>query len=245
MSFAFDTPYAWTNISRAPDDFVRQVILEANKRGWDGNALLGHISIESGFNPAIKNPQPGQTASGLIQIIESTAQSLGTTTAAIRGMNHMQQIPLIFAFFDKYSKGRALKDGDYRLIGYGLSPSLADSSVLWKSDSKLYALNKYEDSDNKGFITAGDIRRNFRSKMSAAQARGFWAPSGIQNSSPMTSGLLYAVSVPSREVRYLANKALSPTEAQSMFARLQATSPEAKVSVHNGHNWLPWTSKVH
>ena len=46
--------------------------------------LLNVMASESLFVAGARNRLPGQTASGLLQIIEDTAQGLGTTTAAIR-----------------------------------------------------------------------------------------------------------------------------------------------------------------
>lgn len=49
----------------------------ANKLGIIPHKLYTLINFESRWNPKIKNPGKGQTARGLIQIIDSTARGLG------------------------------------------------------------------------------------------------------------------------------------------------------------------------
>src|SRR5262245_49911940 len=57
--------------------------------------LLNVMASESLLDPSARNSLPGQTASGLLQFIESTAQSMGTTTAAIRRMSPVEQLHLV------------------------------------------------------------------------------------------------------------------------------------------------------
>ncbi|MFN0085284.1 MAG: hypothetical protein ACKVX9_07845, partial [Blastocatellia bacterium] len=57
--------------------------------------LLNVMASESLFVAGARNRLPGQTASGLLQIIEDTAQGLGTTTAAIRQMSPVEQLRFV------------------------------------------------------------------------------------------------------------------------------------------------------
>lgn len=65
------------SMARAPGE-IRKVISDAAlKHGVDPNALLTIAGIESTFNPNAKNP--GSTAGGLFQFIDSTARDYGLT----------------------------------------------------------------------------------------------------------------------------------------------------------------------
>ena len=57
--------------------------------------LLNVMASESLFDPTARNRLPGQTATGLLQFIEKTAQHLGTTTEAIRRMSPVEQLRLV------------------------------------------------------------------------------------------------------------------------------------------------------
>src|SRR5262245_31687563 len=54
--------------------------------------LLNVMASESLFNPKARNGLPGQTAAGLLQFIERTAQTMGTTTELIRRMSPVEQL---------------------------------------------------------------------------------------------------------------------------------------------------------
>ena len=167
----------WPGIERAPQEFLRKLIQGAIERGWDYDSLLGHISIESaGFQTDAKNPHG--SASGLIQIIESEAKKLGTTTGAIRRMSFEQQLPYVFKYFDNYREAwglPTLQGSDYRFLGYGKSPRLKEEAVLFEAPSREYEQNaNAEDSNKDGKITAGEIRRNFEERARRAGEAGFY-----------------------------------------------------------------------
>jgi len=79
------------------EDLALAIAEMANDLDIDPYALANVINFESGFNPAAKNPS--SSASGLIQFIESTAQRLGTSTAALRQMGAVQQMTYVRAYF--------------------------------------------------------------------------------------------------------------------------------------------------
>ena len=110
----------WPGLERAPTPFLNQLRKEARARDWEVDALLGHISHESKFNPAIKNP--AATASGLIQMIDSSArQYAGVSAATLRTMSHEEQLPGILKYFDV---GRPLSGADFLLLGVSRNPAL-------------------------------------------------------------------------------------------------------------------------
>ena len=67
--------------------------------------LLNIMASESLFNPKARNGLPGQTAAGLLQFIERTAQSLGTTTEVIRRMSPVEQLRLVEKYLTPF-RGR-------------------------------------------------------------------------------------------------------------------------------------------
>ena len=81
------------------------------------------MASESLFNPAARNPLPGQTASGLLQFIESTARRMGTTTEAIRRMSTVEQLHLVERYLTPFH-GRLNSLADVYLAVSFEAPSL-------------------------------------------------------------------------------------------------------------------------
>ena len=67
--------------------------------------LLNVMASESLLDPKARNGLPGQTATGLLQFIESTARSMGTTTEAIRRMSPVEQLRLVEKYLTPF-RGR-------------------------------------------------------------------------------------------------------------------------------------------
>ena len=126
--------------------------------GW----LLNVMACESSFIPAARNRQPGQTASGLMQIIESTAQGLGTTTAAIRRMNPTQQLQLVEKYFAPF-RGRLGTLADVYLAAFrGFAMAGGPETVIAPLNNSLkerraYSLNSGLDLNGDRSITKGEL----------------------------------------------------------------------------------------
>lgn len=160
----------------------------AARNGWDADALAAVMSGESGFKPSIKNPLPGQTASGLIQFTESTANSLGTTTAAIRAMGAVEQLGLVERYYKRAFGGRAvslLRPADYyaAVWGNGVGKPL-DAVLARESDPRtrnggadnLYSLNKGLDVNKDGEIRLQDLADHVASTQAKAGGRRIEVP---------------------------------------------------------------------
>ena len=80
-------------------EFLPELQRVAARLGTRPEWLLNVMACESSFVASARNPLPGQTASGLLQIIRQTAAGLGTTTAAIRRMNPVEQLRLVEKYF--------------------------------------------------------------------------------------------------------------------------------------------------
>jgi hypothetical protein len=167
-------------IGQVDQTFLSTLAEIADQNGWNVDGLAGVISHESGFDPAAHNPQPGQTATGLIQFIESTARKLGTTTAALRSMSALQQLPYVEKFFSMALQGRRpANPADYILATYGRADltGAPDDQIIDRRDStdpreaERYRVNAALDAGGKGWIDVGDLRRSMQSTLNAARGQ--------------------------------------------------------------------------
>lgn len=123
----------------------------------DANWLMAVMGYESGytFNPAAKNP--GSSATGLIQFIESTAVGLGTTTAKLARMTAVEQLDYVERYYEAAPASRIHNLGDaYLAVLWPPAVGRPDTYVMWLEGSIQYAKNSGLDKDKKGFITRGD-----------------------------------------------------------------------------------------
>jgi Transglycosylase SLT domain len=163
-------------IERVNQTFLGALAALADRNGWDVDGIAGVISHESRFDPAAHNPQPGQTATGLLQFIESTARQLGTTTAALRAMTALQQLPYVEKFFRATLRRAPGRPEDYLLATFGRADLIGDddATVVDRADSddpreaERYRVNSALDAAGKGFITVGDLRSSARASLNAA-----------------------------------------------------------------------------
>ena len=124
--------------------------------------LLNVIASESSFIPSARNRLPRQTASGLLQIIEGTAAGLGTTTAAIRRMNAVEQLRLIEKYFTPF-RGKLNSLGDvYLAVFRGFIIAGGPETVVAplnssRKERRAYYLNRGLDVDGNGRITKGEL----------------------------------------------------------------------------------------
>lgn len=95
---------------KADTHFMNGIKNIAAKYKIKENDLLRIISFETGgtFNPAQRNGA-GSGATGLIQFMPSTAQGLGTTTAALAKMSRTEQLQYV----DKYLSTKGIEGGSY------------------------------------------------------------------------------------------------------------------------------------
>lgn len=124
--------------------------------------LLNVMACESLLNPSARNSLPGQTASGLLQFIEATARSMGTTTAAIRRMNPVEQLRLVERYLTPF-RGRLKSLADvYMAVFRGFIVEGGDANVVVPLDNsnkeqRIYSLNKWLDFNSDSKITKGEL----------------------------------------------------------------------------------------
>lgn len=145
-------------------EFLAKVKQIAQRIDCDYRDLLGLMNSESGIRADIKNPNG--SASGLIQFIESTAKSLGTTTAELRAMNPIDQLDYVEKYLVQIKaqaglSGR-LSAGDlYSLV---FLPGRAHRDVLTSSGEKYYAHNRGLDLNKDGQITKAELGQRVHNK---------------------------------------------------------------------------------
>jgi hypothetical protein len=106
------------------------------------------------WSPSIKNP--GSTATGLIQFLESTARGLGTSTAELAGMTRAQQMEYVRRYLEPY-KGRIKNFGDlYMAIHWPAAVGQSETYVMYRQGTAEYTANKNLDTNGDGTVTRGE-----------------------------------------------------------------------------------------
>jgi hypothetical protein len=136
---------------------VREI---ASRLSMDPNWLMAVMGFETAytFSPAARNP--GSTATGLIQFIESTARGLGTSTAQLARMTAVRQLDYVESYYQPYN-GRIRNLGDaYLAVLWPVAVGRPDSYVMWERDTgpyqREYAANSGLDVNHNGVITRGE-----------------------------------------------------------------------------------------
>jgi peptidoglycan hydrolase-like protein with peptidoglycan-binding domain len=171
-------------IQRTGAEFRRALWDMAQRNGWDVDAIATVMSIESGFRAAIKNPQPNQTASGLIQMIDATARSLGIAggAAQLRTMSDVEQLPYVEKYYQRAGLRAGVRRVDFYLAGWGSGIGASFAHVLARAGERTYELNKGLDANGNGEITVGDIDAKMAAQQ--AQARGQYVDAEPGGSTP-------------------------------------------------------------
>jgi len=152
------------NQVKSPGGTLDQVASEVRRIaaaiGTDADALMTVMLFESGLNPAAKNPYG--SASGLIQFTDSTAQSLGTTTAALRSMTTLQQLAYVERYLKQYRGKISTLENLYLSIFYPRYLGQPANTVIPLSSAWVNA-NKVLDVNGDGKITVGEVGERIRS----------------------------------------------------------------------------------
>ena len=136
-------------------DFIKELNRIAFKFSIDPKDLLGVMQVESGVDPSRKNPN--SSATGLIQFMDATATSLGTTTAELRKMTRAQQM----FYVEKYFSSVGLRKGSTAAQIYTkvFLPGYAYREVLAVAGNKHYNANKGLDINRDGKITQSELEQ--------------------------------------------------------------------------------------
>lgn len=167
--------------NRTPADreqFVRTI----TTAGYDPRGVGAVIELESArtWSPSVKGPAgtfsmpPGYPV-GLLQFAPQTAQTLGTSTAALERMTFGEQLGYVVAYYGLFGGPSAFtRPGDYYLAGFGASPQTPNSKVLTTRGKPAYTSNALLDSNKDGELTAGELRGWIDRGIASAESRGVW-----------------------------------------------------------------------
>jgi peptidoglycan hydrolase-like protein with peptidoglycan-binding domain len=133
-------------------EFIKGVESMSKRLGAKPEHIMAAMSFETGgtFSPKITN-RIGAT--GLIQVLPTTAPELGTTTEKLRNMSSVEQLPYVEKYLEQHSRGKTLDslEAVYTSILSG-SPKSPDS-VLFNKGTIAYTQNPL-DWNKDGQITA-------------------------------------------------------------------------------------------
>jgi Transglycosylase SLT domain len=124
--------------------------------------LLNVIASESLFDHTARNELSGQTATGLLQFIESTARNMGTTTEAIRRMSPVEQLRLVERYLTPF-RGRLNNLANvYLAVFRGFIVKGGEAAVVAPLDGssreqRIYSLNRWLDFDGDAKIVKGEL----------------------------------------------------------------------------------------
>lgn len=135
-------------------DFYSRVLDISKNLGTDPNNLLAVMSFETGgtFSPSIKN-MVNKKATGLIQFMPSTAESLGTTTDELSKMSATDQLTFVEAYLSPF-KGKLKKLSDlYMAVFMPKFIRATEEATVALEGTKTYSQNQGLDINKDGAIS--------------------------------------------------------------------------------------------
>lgn len=168
-----ETPLAWG--AKVAPEFRAKVRYIAGRLGCDPSDLMACMAWESGrsFDPGKKN-MAGSGATGLIQFMPTTAQSLGTSIAELSRMTAVQQLDWVEKYFQPY-KGRLRDLSDlYMAILWPKAVGQPLEYVLWDQGKMptTFRQNSGLDSNHDGRITKAECAAKLFAIKAEGQASG-------------------------------------------------------------------------
>lgn len=155
-------------INKLPADlqesFAKGVKEVARRLGVDPAWLMQVMWSESRLKADAVNPMGGAT--GLIQFMPVTAKDLGTTTAHLKTLNAVQQLPWVEKYFNTY-KGRMKSYYDVYAVTF--FPAMIGKPDDWILETKrlpaalIAKQNPAINKDKNGAITVGEFKAYVKS----------------------------------------------------------------------------------
>lgn len=146
--------------ARVSQEFRAKVRSVAENLSIDPNWLMAVMGFETGYTFAPDTRNPGSSATGLIQFVDSTARGLGTTTARLSRMTAVQQLDWVEKYYKEQSRKISNLGDAYMAVLWPIAVGRPDSYVMWERNSgpytRQYAANSGLDVNNDGKITRGE-----------------------------------------------------------------------------------------
>jgi len=171
-------------------DFKRRFLEVSNALNVNPDYLAYVIYKESGFKPKAKNPLG--TATGLIQFLESTAQSLGTSTSALYNMSATDQLYYVEKYIKQYNPRNNVGD-IYASVFYPLLLRKPDSFIITGDSvmkNPIFDVNKDSVITKKEFYTY--VHNDFKNK-GGSDLSGFWNFIGFLMILSVSCGIAYGL----------------------------------------------------
>lgn len=159
---ASDIVKAFPKNAHMSTELANEIVAVSNRLGLADPAHLANlINAESGFDPEAKNPAPNSTATGLIQMIETSALSVGTITDELSRMTAVDQMPYVEKYlknqFDVFGLKNPTDSDLLAAVFYPAAMRKGDDFELYQDQSPKKRAQTIK--DNKGIKTFGDYKR--------------------------------------------------------------------------------------
>lgn len=147
--------------------FVTKVIDISNKLGVDPNWLMAIMDLETGgkFTASVTNSL-GYT--GLIQFSESSAKSVGTTTAKLRAMTAVAQLDYVYKYFLPHKAKLNTFVDTYLQVFFPVAVGKGDDFLIKANGltaSKVGKANPFLDSNKDGVIYVWEVKKALLSRL--------------------------------------------------------------------------------
>lgn len=138
--------------------FLNKVTQMSVSLGINPDWLMVVFMLECSMDERRVNPYTG--ASGLIQFMPATAQSLGTTTALLQKMSNVQQLDYVYKYLKPFA-GKMKSQADvYLAVFFPAAINQYDSFILKTSKlspSLIASQNARYDLNHDNQITKGEV----------------------------------------------------------------------------------------
>ncbi len=169
-SVSYESEPQGVNLKKNKDEygpeFLNKVKEIAKRLNCNYRDLLGVMNSESGINAKAKNPN--SSATGLIQFMESTAKSLGTSTSALAAMSPVEQLDYVEKYLQRAKKTAGFAQNDKlsggQLYALVFLPARANREVLTSSGENYYGANRGLDTNKDGNITKAELDNRIKNK---------------------------------------------------------------------------------
>ena len=211
---------------QADAPFLSAVDQVATRVGVNPNDLLRVIEFETAgsWSPAVKNPN--SSATGLIQFLDSTAKSLGTTTEALAKMNRSEQMGYVQKYLNQY-KGRIRNFGDlYMAIHYPSGIGKGETFVMYEQGSPEYAANTNLDTNGDGTVTRGETIASVMARTGTGMATTPRTAASEQLLAPDAVLTPPASATPTAQATGVVSSQVAPTTQAPDMVAADATLPE-------------------
>lgn len=166
-------------------EFRGRVVEVADNIGVDPSWLMACMAFETGrtFSPSIRNPN--SSATGLIQFMDATARTLGTTCEALAAMTAVEQLHWVERYFAPYAGAIHSLSDLYMAILWPAAVGKADDFKVFLEGSAAYRVNSGLDVDRDGAVTKGECAAKVGAMLAEGLRPGNCADTETQPAAPI------------------------------------------------------------